>query len=135
LQNRQPASTSSGLETTKSEEHQQTNKQTNKPLKGKEVSPEEEPERLFRGKQPQLERCRDPSSLKIFFKMQCADKHGNPQATRLPTMKQRFKPLSDPKTTLEVPQGISVIQEGMISDKVTTAGPLQLSCWQGCLEG
>jgi hypothetical protein len=51
-----------------------------------------------------------------------------------PRIKQRFKPLDNPETVLEVLRGILVIKEGVIGNNVTT-GPLQYQYWRSCLDG
>ena len=58
----------------------------------------------------------------------------DPMNDSSPVIKQRFKPMDNPASVLEVLQGILIIKEGVVGNNVTT-GPLQYSYWRGCLEG
>jgi hypothetical protein len=51
-----------------------------------------------------------------------------------PIIKRKFKPLDDPSNLIDVLQGILIIKEGVIENKVTT-GPSQSWHWRGCLTG
>jgi hypothetical protein len=58
----------------------------------------------------------------------------DPSNDSSPIIKMRFKPLDNPKTLLELLQGILIIKKGVIGNNVTT-GPLQHAYWRSCLEG
>jgi hypothetical protein len=51
-----------------------------------------------------------------------------------PVIKRKFKPLDNPARVLDLLQGIRTVKEGIAGNNVTT-GPLQHSCWRGCLSG
>jgi hypothetical protein len=58
----------------------------------------------------------------------------DPTNDHSPIIKLKFKPLNNPKTLIQVLQGILVIKQGIIGNNVTT-GPLQYQYWRGCLTG
>jgi hypothetical protein len=58
----------------------------------------------------------------------------DPTNDQSPVIRRRFKPLNDPRTVLELLQGIQIIKEGWVGNNVTT-GPNQCAFWRGCLTG
>jgi hypothetical protein len=58
----------------------------------------------------------------------------DPTNDQSPVIRRRFKPLDDPRTILELLQGIQIIKEGCAGKNVMT-GPNQCTFWHGCLTG
>jgi hypothetical protein len=58
----------------------------------------------------------------------------DPTNDQSPVIRRRFKPLDNPRTVLELLQGIQIIKEGCVGNNVTT-GPKQHAFWRACLTG